>query len=126
MSARPLSQMGIEVKLYRSTKDVRWLALGPKIGWVTFPAEVGGWEKRQPPSGKDRKEMREVPLRMGFNTGIPGAPLSADSSSNLQFSEKRPIARHNRQKAKIICLTCNLKGCVGRCRFQSVELLKPT
>ena len=63
--------------LYRSTKDTRWFAFGPKIGWVTFPAEVGGWQKRQATCGPDLIELREVPLRMGFNTGIPGAPSSS-------------------------------------------------
>jgi hypothetical protein len=29
------------------------------------------------------------------------------------------------KKGKITCLTCNLKGCVGRCRFQSVECSQP-
>jgi hypothetical protein len=66
-----------ELKLYRSTKDVRWFAFSRKTGWLMFPAEVGGWQKRQPHSGIDPIDMREVPLRMGFNTGIPGAPMSS-------------------------------------------------
>jgi len=49
-----------------------------------FPAEIGGWQKRQRSSGIDPLDMREVPLRMGFNTGIPGAP----SSSGLHFLPK--------------------------------------
>ena len=61
------------MKLFRSAKhETRWFAFGP-AGWVIFPAEVGGWEKRKPAIGTDQIDMREVPLRLGFNTGIPGA-----------------------------------------------------
>ena len=42
-----------------------------------FPAEFAGWQKRQPALVFDPTDMREVPLRMGFNTGIPGAPMSS-------------------------------------------------
>jgi hypothetical protein len=28
------------------------------------------------------------------------------------------IAAHIGKKGKVTCLTCKLKGCVGRCRFQ--------
>jgi hypothetical protein len=37
------------------------------------------------------------------------------------------ISNHlpERKKGRITCLTCNLKGCVGRCRFQSVECSQP-
>ena len=42
-----------------------------------FPAEVNGWARRQPAREFDPTEMCEVPLRMGFNTGIPGAPQLA-------------------------------------------------
>jgi hypothetical protein len=65
------------VKLYRSTKDSCWFAFGPEIGWVMFPAEVGGWKKRQPTCAADFGDMREIPLCRGFNTGIPGAPSSS-------------------------------------------------
>jgi len=64
------------VKLYRSTKDpARWLAFSPVVGWVVFPAEIDGWQKRQPARGIDPIDIREVPLCMGFDTGIPGAPM---------------------------------------------------
>jgi len=69
--------MGSELKLYRSVKDILWFAFDTETGWVMFPPEVGGWHKRQPSSGVDPTEMREVPIRMGFNTGIPGAPMSS-------------------------------------------------
>jgi hypothetical protein len=55
-------------------------------------------------------------------TGIPGAPKSAAGALGLPALEVRPIAKQKRAKAKVVCLTCNLKGCVGRCRFQSVEV----
>jgi len=60
------------VKLYRSAKhENRWFAFGPGIGWLTFPSNVGGWQKRQPARGIDLLDLREVPLRLGFNTGFP-------------------------------------------------------
>jgi hypothetical protein len=69
--------MGSELKLYRSVKDIWWFAFDPETGWVMFPAEVGGWHSRHASSDVDPTDMREVPLRMGFNTGIPGAPMSS-------------------------------------------------
>ena len=69
------------MKLYRSTKDTRWFAFGPEIGWVIFPGEVGGWQKRESFSGIDPIDMQEVPLCMAFNTGFPGAPISSGPSS---------------------------------------------
>jgi hypothetical protein len=87
-----------------------------------FPAEIGGWQERRRASGIDQFIMREVPLKMGFNTGIPGAPKSAAGALGLPVSEIRPVVKRKRKKAKVICLTCNLNGCVGRCRFQSVEV----
>jgi len=74
------------MKLYRSTMDLtRWFAFCPATGWVSFPPEIDGWKKRQSVSGINRLAMREVPLRMGFNTGIPGAPMSAGGTSNLRL-----------------------------------------
>ena len=65
------------MKLFRSTiNPARWFAFDPEIGWVMFPAEAGGWQKRQPARGVDPLDMREVPLRMGLNTGIPGEAVS--------------------------------------------------
>lgn len=29
-------------------------------------------------------------------------------------------ARHKPQKGKVTCVTCNLKGCLGRCHFEVV------
>jgi hypothetical protein len=50
-----------------------------------FPAEVDGWQRRQPARVFDPMEMYEVPIRMGFNTGVPGSPMSAGYS--LGFGE---------------------------------------
>jgi hypothetical protein len=76
----------LEMKLFRSARhETCWFAFGPVIGWVSFPAEIGGWQKRKPACGVDRRAMFEVPLRMGFNTGIPGAPMSAGSTSKLRI-----------------------------------------
>jgi len=69
------------MKLFSSTAyPGRWFAFGPEIGWVMFPAEVGGWQKRQPARGVDPIYMREVPLRMGFNTGIPDVTASVSGA----------------------------------------------
>ena len=64
------------MKLYCRNDDIRWFAFSDRTGWVTFAAEVGGWRKREPVIGREPDGLREVPLRMGFNTGIPGAPVS--------------------------------------------------
>jgi len=52
-----------------------------------FPAEVGGWQKRQAARGVDPIYMREVPLRMGLNTGIPGAGVSGNGVSDVPLTE---------------------------------------
>jgi hypothetical protein len=76
------------MKLFRSAKhDSRWFAFSPQIGWVMFPAEVGGWQKRQPARGIDPLDVREVPLRLGFNTGIPGADILASAPSDVALSD---------------------------------------
>jgi hypothetical protein len=76
------------MKLFSSTKyPNRWFAFGPEIGWVMFPAEVGGWIKRQPARGVDPIYLREVPLRMGLNTGIAGAVVSGSGASDDLLTE---------------------------------------
>jgi len=84
---------------------------------VMFPAEVAGWNKRQATCGADLIDMREVPLCMGFNTGLPGASMSASGASALRLLD---LTEH--KKDKITCRTFNLKGCVGRCSFQPVDV----
>jgi hypothetical protein len=76
------------MKLFRSTQyPTRWFAFGPEIGWVMFPAEVGGWQRRQPARGIDPIDMREVPLRMGLATGIPGVGVSGSGSSDVPLTD---------------------------------------
>ena len=76
------------MKLYRSAKySARWFAFSPQTGWVMFPAEIGGWTKRVPARGIDPIDVREVPLRLGFNTGINEAEALQNNGSNLSFGE---------------------------------------
>ena len=98
--------MASELKLYRSVKDILWFSFDPETGWVMFPAAIGGWHRRRPASGVDPTDMREVPLRMGFNTGIPGAPMSSDLLEVMKLKTTRlrqlTAARpHRTPKAKI-------------------------
>lgn len=73
------------MKLFRSAKhDTRWFAFGPEIGWVMFPAEVDGWRKGEPARGIDPLDVREVPVRLGFNNGIPGSDITADCTSRVR------------------------------------------
>jgi hypothetical protein len=37
-----------------------------------FPARREGWHDRRPAHGIDPLYLREVPLRLAFNTGLPG------------------------------------------------------
>jgi hypothetical protein len=77
------------MNLFRSAKhETRWFAF---VGWVSFPAEVNGWQKRQPARDIDPLDVREVPLRLGFNTGLPCSDVTADSTSGLRV---RVVARH--------------------------------
>lgn len=63
------------MKLYRHNNyPNRWYAYSVETGWTMFPAADGGWAKREPARGIDPIQFREVPVRMAFNTGIPGAP----------------------------------------------------
>jgi hypothetical protein len=68
------------VKLYRSAEfPMHWFAFSAQERWVKFPAQFGGWEQRQPVANQAIKQiaMRQIPLWLGFNTGIPGAPRFA-------------------------------------------------
>jgi hypothetical protein len=65
------------MKLYRSKNyPTRWYAHVAGTGWVMFPAASGGWERREPARGLDPVDIREVPLALGFEAGIPGSPSS--------------------------------------------------
>ena len=70
------------MKLYRSRLyPERWYASSITTGWVMFPAVEGGWSKRQPARGVDPITIREEPLYLAFNTGIPGSPTEVASLS---------------------------------------------
>ena len=74
------------MKLYRcATYSTHWFACCPELGWVRFPAEVGGWQKRLPAPGIDLKDLSEVPIRLGFNTGIPDATGCVARSSGVDL-----------------------------------------
>jgi hypothetical protein len=67
------------MKLYRSSEySSRWFAFSPLTGWLMFPAEIGGWTKRVPAGEIEWLDVREVPLWLGFNTGIIEAAAALD------------------------------------------------
>ncbi len=67
------------MKLYRNQNyPDRWYAYSDSTGWVMFPAEPNGWEKRQPARGLDPIHTREVAIERASGTGIPG--FAADRS----------------------------------------------
>ena len=71
------------MKLYRASNyPSRWYSYSESTGWLMFPAETGGWSKRQPARGIDPMYLREVPVRLGFDAGIPSLP-----NSSLALSE---------------------------------------
>ena len=62
------------MKLYRSRNyPNRWYACSKSTGWIMFPAEAGGWNKRQPARGVDPIDIREVPLELAFSAGVPAS-----------------------------------------------------
>lgn len=73
------------MKLYRNrTYPNRWYAHSQSTGWVMFPAEPHGWTKREPARGIDPLYVREVPLQLAFEAGIPGSPdASLDTGEKL-------------------------------------------
>jgi hypothetical protein len=67
------------IKLYRSTiHSTHWVAYSPATGWTMFPARQNGWYNRQPARGLDPMHLREVPLRLAFNTGLLESAGSMD------------------------------------------------
>ena len=65
------------MKLYRNKNyPTRWYAYSESTGWVMFPAASGGWEKRRPARGIDPMYVREVPVHLAFDAGIPGSPAA--------------------------------------------------
>ena len=43
------------------------------MGWVTFPARTNGWAAHRYIRSVDNLDLREVPLWLSFNTGLPAA-----------------------------------------------------
>jgi hypothetical protein len=43
-----------------------------------FPARSNGWGARRPAHGIDPLHLREVPLRLAFNTGLPGTEVTLE------------------------------------------------
>jgi hypothetical protein len=60
------------MKLYRSRNyPTWWFAYSRTSGWVKFPAEAEGWQKREPARGIDPIDIREVPVELAAAAGIP-------------------------------------------------------
>ena len=60
------------MKLYRSRKySTLWIAYSPATGWVKFPMEADGWERREPARGLDPIDIREVPVELAAAAGVP-------------------------------------------------------
>ena len=58
-------------RLYRSSRDLEhWYVFEEFAGWVRFPAKINGWAERRPVRGLSGLDLREVPLRLSFNTGL--------------------------------------------------------
>jgi hypothetical protein len=64
------------MKLYRSAQHPgQWVAYGPGLGWVVFPARERGWDERRPARGLDPVHLREVPNALAAKTGMTlGSP----------------------------------------------------
>ena len=59
-------------RLYRSAKDLEhWFVHDEPTGWVKFPARIDGWADRKAIRTVRGLDLREVPLRLSFNTGLP-------------------------------------------------------
>jgi hypothetical protein len=66
------------IKLYRSASHLeQWVAYGQGIGWVMFPARENGWAERRPARGIDPMHLREAPVRLAANMGLPGSAQSS-------------------------------------------------
>jgi hypothetical protein len=59
-------------RLYRSSRDLQyWFVFDDSMGWVRFPARIDGWADRRPVPTVYGLDLREVPLWLSFNTGLP-------------------------------------------------------
>jgi hypothetical protein len=60
------------MKLYRSAMNPgQWVAYAQGLGWVMFPATEGGWGQRRRACGLDPMHLREVPVRLAAQSGMP-------------------------------------------------------
>jgi hypothetical protein len=60
------------IRIYQSaTHPGQFVAYGPGIGWVAFPAIENGWAERRPARGLDPVHLREVPASLAAKTGFP-------------------------------------------------------
>lgn len=60
------------IRLFWIADDLQhWAGYTPETGYVKFPAEANGWERRKPFHGFDPLLIREVPAGLAFNTGFP-------------------------------------------------------
>jgi hypothetical protein len=67
------------IKLYRSMLHPKyWIASVPGAGWMAFPARDNGWQQRQAARGLDPLHLREVPIGLAANTGVPGTEPPQD------------------------------------------------
>jgi hypothetical protein len=58
-------------RLYRSPRDLQhWFVFDDAVGWMCFPARIGGWAERRTVRTVSGLELREVPLWLSFNTGL--------------------------------------------------------
>ena len=90
LGLKDVATEGAEMKIYRSADyPMHWFAFSIKEQWVRFPAESGGWKRRQPMLSVSIKELnvRQIPLWLGFNTGIPGAPQLSKEGVILLVAE---------------------------------------
>jgi hypothetical protein len=60
------------MKLYKSLDYPKhWIACVAGTGWVAFPRTENGWEQRHPARGLDPLHLREVPVHLAQNAGLP-------------------------------------------------------
>ena len=64
-------------RLFRSLSHPNhWIVWSDRAGWQIFPAKFHGWEERRPHPEADLARLNQVPLWMGFNTGLLEALVS--------------------------------------------------
>ena len=94
--------MAPELRRYRSIKDMRWFVFDPETGWVIFPAEGGGWQKRQPSSGINNTDMREVSLSHGIQYGNPERALTETARMRAAEGDPGWLERCREEEASFV------------------------